>query len=139
MKKTILSLFAIAAALSAAAGDTTTAGGDLKAGFSSIEVRTVSGETTTVTLTDEMTTTFTATDVIFADATTTVSIPLAQLRTYTFIEAVIPEGITAVPAVQNGVSAIFTADGRQLPTLDGAPAGLYIVKSAGTTIKIYRK
>lgn len=139
MKKTILSLFAIAAALSAAAGDTTTAGGDLKAGFSSIEVRTVNGETTTVTLTDEMTTTFTATDVTFADATTTVSIPLAQLRTYTFVEAVIPEGIADVPILAGGVSAIYTADGRTLPTLEGAPAGLYIVKRGKTTIKIYRK
>lgn len=132
MKRIILHTLALAAALTASADG-------LKPGFSSVEIRTVSGETTTVTLTDEMTTTFTASDVVFADATTTVSLPLTQLRTYSFVEAVIPEGITSVPAVQNGISAIFTADGRQISSLEGAPAGLYIVKTAGTTIKIYRK
>lgn len=132
MKRIILHTLALAAALTASADG-------LKPGFSSVEIRTVSGETTTVTLTDGMTTTFTAQDIVFADATTAVSIPLAQLRTYSFVEAIIPEGITSVPAVQNGISAIFTADGRQMPSLEGAPAGLYIVKTAGTTIKIYRK
>lgn len=132
MKRIILPTLALAAALTASADG-------LKPGFSSVEIRTVSGETTTVTLTDEMTTTFTASDVVFADATTTVSLPLTQLRTYSFVEAVIPEGITDVPAVQNGIDAIFTADGRQIPSLEGAPAGLYIVKTAGTTMKIYRK
>lgn len=132
MKRIILHTLALAAALTASADG-------LKPGFSSVEIRTVSGETTTVTLTDGMTTTFTAQDIIFADATTAVSIPLAQLRTYSFVEAIIPEGITSVPAVQNGISAIFTADGRQISSLEGAPAGLYIVKSAGTTMKIYRK
>lgn len=139
MKKTFLSLFALAIALTASADGTTTAVSDLKPGYSSVEIRTVSGETTTVTLTDEMTTTFTASDVIFADATTTVSIPLAQLRSYSFVEAVIPEGITDVTVAHDSIDAIFTADGRQIPSLEGAPAGLYIVKSAGTTIKIYRK
>lgn len=139
MKKTLLSLFALAIALTASADGTTTAVSDLKPGFSSVEIRTVSGETTTVTLTDGMTTTFTTQDIIFADATTTVSLPLTQLRTYSFVEAVIPEGITSVPAVQHGISAIFTADGRQIPSLEGAPTGLYIVKTAGTTMKIYRK
>lgn len=132
MKRIILHTLALAATLTASADG-------LKPGFSSVEIRTVSGETTTVTLTDEMTTTFTASDIVFADATTTVSLPLTQLRTYSFVEAVIPEGITSVPAVQHGISAIFTADGRQIPSLEGAPAGLYIVKTAGTTIKIYRK
>lgn len=132
MKRIILHTLALAAALTASADG-------LKPGFSSVEIRTVSGETTTVTLTDGMTTTFTAQDIVFADATTAVSIPLAQLRTYSFVEAIIPEGITSVPAVQNGISAIFTVDGRQISSLEGAPAGLYIVKSAGTTMKIYRK
>lgn len=132
MKRIILHTLALAAALTASADG-------LKPGYSSVEIRTVSGETTTVTLTDEMTTQFTASDVIFADATTTVSIPLAQLRSYSFVEAVITEGITDVTVAHDSIDAIFTADGRQMPSLEGAPAGLYIVKSAGTTIKIYRK
>lgn len=132
MKKVLLSLFTIATAMTATADG-------LKAGYSSVEIRTVSGETTTVTLSDDMTTQFTAQDIVFADATTTVTLPLAQLRTYTFVEAVIPEGITDVTAVQGNINAIYTADGRQITSLEGAPAGLYIVKSAGTTIKIYRK
>lgn len=132
MKRIILHTLALAAALTASADG-------LKPGFSSVEIRTVSGETTTVTLTDEMTTQFTASDVIFADATTTVSIPLAQLRSYSFVEADIPEGITDVTVAHDSIDAIFTADGRQMPSLEGAPAGLYIVKTAGTTMKIYRK
>lgn len=131
MKKTLLALLALTALTASADG--------FKAGYSSVQISTVSGETTTVTLTDEMTTTFTASDIVFADATTTISLPLTQLRTYSFVEAVIPEGITSVPAVQHGISAIFTADGRQIPSLEGAPTGLYIVKTAGTTMKIYRK
>lgn len=139
MKKTILSFFALAITLCASADAFAQQSTELKPGYSSVEIRTVSGETTIVTLTDEMTTQFTAQDIVFADATTTVTLPLAQLRTYTFVEAVIPEGITDVTAVQGNINAIYTADGRQITSLEGAPAGLYIVKSAGTTIKIYRK
>lgn len=132
MKKIFLSLLAIAAALTVSADG-------LKAGYSSVEVHTVSGETTTIILTDDMTTTFTSTDIIFADATNTVNIPLAHLRTYTFVPAVIPEGITNVPAVQGGITGIYTADGRRITSLEGAPAGLYIVKCGKTTLKIYHK
>lgn len=139
MKKTLLSLFALAATLTASAEPAMLLTTDAKAGYSSVQISTVNGENTTVTLSDEMTTTFTAQDIVFADGTTTVSIPLAQLRTYTFVPATPPDGITEVPVLQNGVTAIFSADGRQLPTLDGAPAGMYIVKCGKTTMKIYRK
>lgn len=131
MKKAFLSLLSLTAL--------TTSADDLKAGYSSVEVRTVSGETTTIVLTDDMTTTFTSTDIIFADATNTVSIPLAQLRTYSFVPAVIPEGISGVPAVQGDITAVYTADGRQISSLESAPAGLYIVKCGKTTLKIYHK
>lgn len=131
MKKAFLSLLSLTAL--------TTSADDLKAGYSSVEVRTVKGETMTVTLTDAMTTTFTSTDIIFTDATNTVSIPLAQLRTYSFVAAVIPEGISGVPAVQGDITAVYTADGRQIPSLESAPAGLYIVKCGKTTLKIYHK
>lgn len=131
MKKAFLSLLSLTAL--------TTSADDLKAGYSSVEVRTVKGETMTVTLTDAMTTTFTSTDIIFTDATNTVSIPLAQLRTYSFVPAVIPEGISGVPAVQGDITAVYTADGRQIPSLESAPAGLYIVKCGKTTLKIYHK
>lgn len=112
---------------------------DLKAGYSSICVQHVNGETTTITLTDQLTTQITATHIVFADAANEVNIPLDQLRSYSFVEAVIPEGIDQVPVVANGISAVYTADGRQLPSLQGVPAGLYIVKCGKSTMKVYRK
>lgn len=144
MKKTILSILTLAAALTASADDTTTAVSDLKAGFSSVEIRTVSGETTTVTLTDEMTTQFTTSDVVFADATTTVSIPLDQLRTYTFVEAAIPEGITTIGLSSNTAAQVFDLEGRLVATTRGLnlaqlKPGTYIVRIAGTSIKINHK
>lgn len=137
MKKTILYLFTLAAALTASADD-------VKAGFSSIEIRTVGGETTTVTLTDEMTTKFTATDVVFADATNTVSIPLDQLRTYSFVEAVIPEGISAISLAEGATAQVFDLEGRLLTTTRGLnlsqlKPGTYIVRIGGTSLKINHK
>lgn len=131
MKKTLLSILALTALTASADG--------FKAGFSSVELRSQSGETTTVTLTDAMTTTFTATDVVFADGTTTVTMPLAQLRSYTFVEAVVPEGITEVPTVQDGITAIYTADGRRVDSTNMNQPGLYIVKCGKSTLKVYRK
>lgn len=131
MKQALLSFLALAALTASADG--------FKTGYSSVELRTQSGETTTLTLTDAMTTTFTTTDIVFSDGSTTITLPLAQLRTYSFVPAVIPEGISGVPAVQGDITAVYTADGRQIPSLESAPAGLYIVKCGKTTLKIYHK
>lgn len=131
MKRYLFSLLALCSAAVAMADE------PFKAGFSSVEIRTRNGETTTITLTDAMTTTFTETDAIFSDGNDVVSIPLAQLRTYTFVAAVVPEGITA--PVVSGHAEFFSVDGRPLESLVGAPEGTYIVRSGQTTFKIYHK
>lgn len=131
MKRILLSILALCSAGAVMADE------PLKAGFSSVEVRTRSGETTTITLSDQMTTTFTDTEAIFADETNDVRIPLAQLRTYTFVPAVIPEGITA-PVVSAGAE-VYTTDGRRIDTLDGAPTGTYVVRNGKTTFKVLHK
>lgn len=137
MKRIILPTLALCSALTAAA--------DVKPGYSSVVVRTQTGETTTITLTDAMKTTFTAADAIFSDGTTEVAIPLADLRSYTFVEAIIPEGINA-PLLNLGDAntEIFTIDGRLVRTasslsLDGLQTGTYIVRSGNRTIKVSHK
>lgn len=131
MKRYLFSLLALCSATFAMADE------PMKAGCSSVEIRTRSGETTTVTLSDAMTTTFTDSEVIFSDGTDAVAIPLAQFRTYTFVAAIIPEGITA--PVVSGNAEFFTVDGRRLESLAGAPEGTYIVRNGKTTFKIYHK
>lgn len=138
MKRIILAILTLCAALTAAA--------DTKAGFSSVVITTQTGETTTVTLTDDMTTAFTATDIVFADADNVVSIPLARLRSYTFVEATIPEGISAPTA---GISTrqaaeVYTIDGRLITTtrslnLEGLQPGTYIVRSGQESVKIQHR
>lgn len=130
MKQTILSLLALATTLTGAA-DT------LKPGYSSVQLLAHDGHTTTVTLTDDMVTTFTDTDIVFADAANTVTMALADLRSFTFTEAVIPDGI-ATPVVAEA-QEIYTADGHRIATLDGAPAGLYIIRSGKSIVKIYHQ
>lgn len=127
MKHILLTFLASTCSLAALA--------DTKAGFSSVEIRTQKGETQVITLTDDMTTTFNATDVVFADATNRVALSLKDLRSYTFVPAVIPESITS-PVVSTDAQ-IYTADGRRIESLDGAPAGTYVVRSGQTTFKIY--
>lgn len=134
MKRSSLIILALCGALAAAAS----VAEDTKPGYSSVVLRTQTGETTTITLTDNMSTKFTETDIVFDDGQNMVSLPLAKLRSYTFTEAVIPEGIDAVPIVGEA-EAVYSADGRRVPSLSGAPAGLYIVKNGKTTLKIYHK
>lgn len=131
MKRFLLSVLTLALAIAAMADEPT------KAGFSSVEIRTRSGETTTITLTDKMTTTFTENDAVFADGTNEVRIPLAQLRTYTFVPTVVPEGI-ATPVVSSGAE-FYTIDGRRIDSLAGAPTGTYIVRNGKTTFKVLHK
>lgn len=138
MKRKILPILALSVALTAAA--------DTKAGFSSVVITMQTGETTTVTLTDDMTTAFTATDIVFADAANTVSMPLARLRSYSFVEATIPEGISAPTA---GISTqqnaeVYTLDGRFVATtrslnLEGLQPGTYIVRSGENSVKIQHR
>lgn len=128
MKRLLFSILALCSAAVAMADE------PQKAGFSSIEVRTRSGETTIITLTEEMTTTFNDTAVIFADAINSVQFPLAQFRSYTFVPAVIPEGITT-PVVSAGAE-FYTVDGRRIDTLAGAPTGTYVVRNGKTTFKV---
>lgn len=129
MKHLLLTVLASASALTAFA--------DQKAGFASIEVRTQKGETTVVTLTDDLTTTFTATDVVFADANNSVALPLKDLRSYTFVPAVIPEGVTS--PVVSADAQIFTIDGRRIDNLNAAPAGTYVVRHGETTFKVHHR
>lgn len=131
MKRILLSILALCSAGAVMADE------PLKAGFSSVEVRTRSGETTTITLSDQMTTTFTDTEAIFADETNDVRIPLAQLRTYTFVPAVIPEGISTPVVSAN--AEFYTTDGRRIDTLAGAPTGTYVVRNGKTTFKVLHK
>lgn len=137
MKRIVLSTLALCGALIATA--------DVKPGFSSVVVTSPTGETTTITLTDAMVTSFTAADAIFSDGTNEVAIPLADLRSYTFVEAVIPEGINA-PLLNLGDAnaEIFTLDGRLVRSasslsLDGLQTGTYIVRSGNRTIKVNHK
>lgn len=129
MKHLLLTVLASASALTALA--------DQKAGFASIEVRTQKGETTVVTLIDDLTTTFTATDVVFADANNSVALPLKDLRSYTFVPAVIPEGVTS--PVVSADAQIFTIDGRRIDNLNAAPAGTYVVRHGETTFKVHHR
>lgn len=131
MKRLLFSIFALCGAATALA-DT-----PLKAGFCSVEIRSQQGETTVITLTDNMKTTFTDADVIFADDSYRFELPLAQLRSYTFVPAVIPEGITT-PVVSAGAE-VYTIDGRRIDTLAGAPAGTYVVRNGKTTFKVLHK
>lgn len=139
MKRFLSSLLVLSSALSGSASSATALCTDYKTGFGSVCITTQTGETMTVTLSDDMTTRFTESHIIFADAANEVTLPLARLRSYEFVEAVVPEGIDEVPVVQAGHGAIFTADGRQIGSLSGAPAGLYIVKHGKSSIKIYHK
>lgn len=137
MKRIVLSTLALCGALIATA--------DVKPGYSSVVVTSPTGETTTITLTDAMVTSFTAADAIFSDGTNEVAIPLANLRSYTFVEAVIPEGISAPLLNLGGANAeIFTLDGRLVRSasslsLDGLQTGTYIVRSGNRTIKVNHK
>lgn len=131
MKRILLSFLALCSAAAVMADE------PVKAGFYSVEIRTRSGETTTITLNDKMTTTFTETEAVFSDGTDAVAISLAQLRTYTFIPAVIPEGITA-PVVSAGAE-FYTIDGRRIDSIAGAPTGTYVVRSGNTTFKVLHK
>lgn len=145
MKRIILPTLALCCALTAAADTSTGLSTDIKPGFSSVVVTSPTGETTTITLTDAMVTSFTAADAIFSDGTNEVTIPLANLRSYTFVEAVIPEGINA-PLLNLGDAnaEIFTLDGRLVRSasslsLDGLQTGTYIVRSGNRTIKVNHK
>lgn len=136
--KRLLPLLALGASLTASA--------DVKPGFASVEITTQRGEVSTVTLTDAMTTRFTASDVIFADATTTVSLPLAQLRSYSFVPAVVPEGIVAprFDTTDGQPYEVYSLDGRRLTTasslsLEGLTPGTYVVRHGNTTLKVHHR
>lgn len=131
MKHSLLFILALGSVATALADE------PRKAGFCSVEIRSQKGETTVITLTDQMTTTFTDTEAIFADETNDVRIPLAQLRTYTFVPAVIPEGISTPVVSAN--AEFYTTDGRRIDTLAGAPTGTYVVRNGKTTFKVLHK
>lgn len=138
MKRLLLPILASCCVLGASADD-------LKAGYSSVTICSQTGVTTTVTLTDMMTTTFTDKDIVFADADNEVRLPLAQLRSYTFVEASVPEGISAPLLHLAGQPAeVYTADGRLVATtrslqLEGLQPGTYIVRSGNVSFKINHK
>lgn len=138
MKRIFFNLLALCCTLGAAADG-------VKAGYSSVTLCAQNGETTTITLTDQMTTSFTEKDIVFSDATNEVSLPLARLRSYSFGEAVVPEGISAPMVSLSGEAAdVFTLDGRHLTTtrnlsLAGLQPGTYIVRQGGVSIKINHK
>lgn len=116
-----------------------------KPGYHSVSLTTRYGEVSTVRLTDAMTTTFTHDDIIFADGTTTVSVPLNVLRTYTFV-AVDPdnlEGIGAITLAEGQEAEVYTLDGRHVTTsrdlhFDTLGHGTYIVRTATATLKVTR-
>lgn len=145
MKRSILSALVLCGTLTAVADTPTRLTTDVKPGYSSVVICSPTGETTTITLTDAMKTTFTTAEATFSDGSNEVIIPLAQLRSYTFTEAVIPEGIHAPLLSLDGTKAeIFTIDGRLVRTanqvsLDGLQPGTYVVRSGKSTFKVNHK
>lgn len=131
MKHSLLFILALGSVATAMADE------PRKAGFCSVEIRSQKGETTVITLTDQMTTTFTDTDVVFADDSYRFELPLAQLRSYAFVPAVIPEGITT-PVISTNAE-FYTIDGRRIDVLAGAPTGTYVVRNGKTTFKVLHK
>lgn len=138
MKRILISALALCCSVAALADG-------VKSGYSSVVLCAQNGETTTITLSDAMQTTFTATDIVFSDASNEVRMPLARLRSYSFVEAIVPEGISApLLSVSGEAAEVYTLDGRHLMTtrslsLAGLQAGTYIVRQGGVSFKINHK
>lgn len=114
-----------------------------KPGYHSVTLTTRNGEVTTVRLTDVMKTTFTRDDIVFADASATVTVPLNVLRTYTFVPVDMDniESVSAITLTRGQQAEVYTLDGRHVTTtgslaLDALEPGTYIVRTAGSTFKV---